>query len=165
MKILIISDTHGFLWNLEEVLKRVRPIDLLIHCGDVQRDEEPVKAAADCPVYMVAGNNDLGTLLEKELFLNIGKYCIMVTHGHRYSVGYGLDMLVSAAKKKGADIVMFGHTHVPLLQKIDGVTLINPGSITIPRQPGRRPSYAFMEIDKDGEAHFTVAELLKEDFP
>lgn len=162
MKILIISDTHGFLWYLNEVLKKVGPIDMLIHCGDIQKDEEPVKIAANCPVYMVAGNNDLGTLLEKEIFLDIGKYHIMVTHGHRYSVGYGLDMLAASAKKKGADIVMFGHTHVPLIKKIDNVTLVNPGSITIPRQSGRRPSYAFMEIDRDGEAHFTVAELMQE---
>ncbi len=162
MKILIISDTHGFLWYLNEVLKKVGPIDMLIHCGDIQKDEEPVKTAVNCPVYMVAGNNDLGTLLEKEIFLDIGKYYIMVTHGHRYSVGYGLDMLAASAKKKGADIVMFGHTHVPLIKKIDNVTLVNPGSITIPRQSGRRPSYAFMEIDRDGEAHFTVAELMQE---
>ena len=71
-------------------------------------------------------------------------------------------MLAVSAKKKGADIVMFGHTHVPLIKKIDDVTLINPGSITIPRQSGRRPSYAFMEIDRDGEAHFTIAELIQE---
>jgi len=162
MKILIISDTHGFLQNFNKVLKKVKPIDMLIHCGDVQRDEEPVKTAANCPVYMVAGNNDFGTLLEKEIFLDVGKYHVMVTHGHRYSVGYGLDMLASAAKKKGADIVMFGHTHVPMVQKIDGVTFVNPGSITSPRQPGRRPSYAFMEIDRDGKAHFTIAELMRE---
>lgn len=68
MKILIISDTHGFLWYLNEVLKKVGPIDMLIHCGDIQKDEEPVKTAVNCPVYMVAGNNDLGTLLEKKFF-------------------------------------------------------------------------------------------------
>lgn len=162
MKILIISDTHGFLWNLDEVLKKMTPIDMLIHCGDIQKDEEPIKAAVNCPVYMVAGNNDLGTWLEKEIFLDIGKYHVMVTHGHKYFVGYGLDMLAESAKRKGADVVMFGHTHVPVIKKVGGVTLVNPGSITIPRQSGRRPSYAFMEIDREGEAHFTVVELGKE---
>ena len=161
MKILIISDTHGLLWYLDEVLKKVGLIDMLIHCGDIQKDEDPIKEAVNCPVYMVAGNNDFGSLLEKELFLNIVNYHIMVTHGHRYSVGYGLDMLAASAKSKGADIVMFGHTHVPLIKKVDGITLINPGSITIPRQSGRRPSYAFMEIDREGEAHFTIAELVQ----
>ena len=161
MKILIISDTHGLLWYLDEVLKKVGLIDMLIHCGDIQKDEDPIKEAVNCPVYMVAGNNNFGSLLEKELFLNIGNYHIMVTHGHRYSVGYGLDMLAASAKSKGADIVMFGHTHVPLIKKVDGITLINPGSITIPRQSGRRPSYAFMEIDREGEAHFTIAELVQ----
>lgn len=161
MKILIISDTHGFLWNFNEMIEKVKPIDMLIHCGDVERDEDPIRAAAQCPFYMVAGNNDFSGLLEKEISLNIGKYRVMVTHGHNYSVNYGPNTLAAAAKKKGADIVMFGHTHVPMIGKIDGVTLINPGSLTIPRQPERVPTYAFMELDKEGDAHFTIAEMKK----
>ena len=161
MKILVISDTHGILWNFNELIERVKPIDMLLHCGDIEKDEEYIRMAAECPVYMVAGNNDLGGRLEKELFIDIGKYHIMITHGHYYSVNYGLNMLVTAAKRKGANIVMFGHTHVPVIERIDDVVLINPGSITIPRQSGRIPTYAFMEIDEEGEAHFTISEFFK----
>lgn len=159
MKILIVSDTHGYLGNFETVLEKVRPIDMLIHCGDVERDDEYIRMIAECPVYMVSGNNDWGMSLDREIIISIGKYRVMITHGHMHSVYYGLDMLAAAAKTKGADIVMFGHTHVPVIERIDGVTLINPGSLTLPRQYGRVPTYAFMEIDGEGEVHFTISEL------
>ena len=163
MKILIVSDTHGRLENFETVLDRVKPVDMLIHCGDVERDEEYIRMIAGCPVYMVSGNNDWGMALDREILMNIGKYRVMITHGHTYSVYYDLSMLAVAAKSKGADIVMFGHTHVPVIERIDGVTLINPGSLTQPRQQGRIPTYAFMELDNDGEAHFTIAEYIKKE--
>ena len=105
------------------------------------------------------GNNDWGLALDRELMIQIGKYRVMVTHGHHYSVYYDLSALAQVAKDKGADVVMFGHTHVPAIERIDGITLVNPGSLTLPRQYGRVPTYAFMEIDEDGEAHFTISEL------
>ena len=159
MKILIVSDTHGRLGNVEMVLEKVKPIDMMIHCGDIERDEEYLRMIAGCPVYMVSGNNDWGLDLDRELMIQIGKYRVMVTHGHHYSVYYDLNALAQVAKDKGADVVMFGHTHVPAIERIDGITLVNPGSLTLPRQYGRVPTYAFMEIDEDGEAHFTISEL------
>ncbi|MDY5577381.1 MAG: metallophosphoesterase [Lachnospiraceae bacterium] len=159
MKILIVSDTHGRLGNVEMVLEKVKPIDMMIHCGDIERDEEYLRMIAGCPVYMVSGNNDWGLALDRELMIQIGKYRVMVTHGHHYSVYYDLNALAQVAKDKGADVVMFGHTHVPAIERIDGITLVNPGSLTLPRQYGRVPTYAFMEIDEDGEAHFTISEL------
>ena len=159
MKILIVSDTHGRLGNVEMVLEKVKPIDMMIHCGDIERDEEYLRMIAGCPVYMVSGNNDWGLALDRELMIQIGKYRVMVTHGHHYSVYYDLNALAQVAKDKGADVVMFGHTHVPAIERIDGITLVNPGSLTLPRQYGRVPTYAFIEIDEDGEAHFTISEL------
>ena len=159
MRILIVSDTHGRLGNVEMVLEKVKPIDMMIHCGDIERDEEYLRMIAGCPVYMVSGNNDWGLALDRELMIQIGKYRVMVTHGHHYSVYYDLNALAQVAKDKGADVVMFGHTHVPAIERIDGITLVNPGSLTLPRQYGRVPTYAFMEIDEDGEAHFTISEL------
>lgn len=51
---------------------------------------------------------------------------------------------------------MFGHTHKPCLDMRKGITVLNPGSLSFPRQDGRRPSYMLMEIDREGEAHYTV---------
>lgn len=157
MKILIVSDSHGRCFYLEKVLLRVKPIDLLIHLGDIEGDEEYIKGIAGCPVVMVSGNNDYFTNIPRENFIQLGKYYIMLTHGHRYGVNYGVEQLKETAVLNGADIVMFGHTHRPLIDlKDDGIWAINPGSITQPRQEGRIPTFIIMELDKQGEAHFAL---------
>lgn len=162
MKILIVSDTHGYLENLDIVLEREKPIDMLIHCGDVERDEAYMRVNAGCPVYMVAGNNDWGMALEREIRTEIGGHQVMITHGHTYLVSLELDTIAAEAKKKGAEIVMFGHTHKPVIREVDGVTLVNPGSISQPRQAERIPTYAVMEIDDDGKVNFSMKELKKD---
>ena len=58
MKILIVSDTHGRDATLRNLLEKVKPIDMLVHCGDVEGSEEYIRSLVDCPVHMVAGNND-----------------------------------------------------------------------------------------------------------
>ena len=60
---------------------------------------------------------------------------------------------------RGMDIVMFGHTHRPFLDNSKGVIVLNPGSVSYPRQEGHLPSYALMEIDQKGEAHFSIEYL------
>ena len=144
MKILIVSDTHGRLGNVEMVLEKVKPIDMMIHCGDIERDEEYLRMIAGCPVYMVSGNNDWGLALDRELMIQIGKYRVMATHGHHYSVYYDLNALAQVAKDKGADVVMFGHTHVYMLKKEDGVIYFNPGSTSFPKN-GNPATYGVMD--------------------
>ena len=61
MKILIISDTHGSHKNFDRVIEKERPLDMLIHLGDVEGDEDYIPAVADCPVHMVRGNNAVET--------------------------------------------------------------------------------------------------------
>ncbi|MBO5197424.1 MAG: metallophosphoesterase [Lachnospiraceae bacterium] len=156
MKIMIVSDTHGRCQYLERAVKQISPIDMLIHLGDLEGGEEQVRAIANCPVEMVSGNNDFFTPLEREKMITIGQYRIFLTHGHRYSVSYGTSMLKEAAYARGADIVMFGHTHRPLIDMSGDVWAINPGSISQPRQESHVPTYIVMDIDRKGEAHFTL---------
>ena len=54
---------------------------------------------------------------------------------------------------------MFGHTHIPLIEYGDGIVVMNPGSISYPRQEGKRPSYILMDIDKKGMAHYEIEYL------
>lgn len=156
MKILIVSDTHGRDQYLYEAIQRVRPIDLILHLGDFEGGEEDIKAIAECPVEFVSGNNDFFTRIPKEKIIKLGKYVIMMTHGHRYSVNYSTNVIYEEAKKNGVDIVMFGHTHLPLIEFKDGLWMINPGSISLPRQEGRIPTYIIMDIDSKGDVHFTL---------
>ncbi len=159
MRILIVSDTHRQNKNYLELLERLHPLDMVIHCGDVEGSEYTLKEAAECPVMMIAGNNDFFSGLPRELNFNIGKYKVWVTHGHNYFVYSGNKVIKEAARSRGADIVCFGHTHKPVLERADDLVLINPGSISYPRQDNHKPSYVIMDIDREGEAHFTVAYL------
>ena len=159
MKILIVSDTHKRHKNLELVLERVAPIDLLIHLGDAEGYEEEIAQMAGCPLEIVAGNNDFFSPLEKERELKIGQYRVLITHGHYYYVSAGIADIKREAQGRRFDIVMFGHTHRPVIDYGKHVIALNPGSISYPRQEGRRPSYIMMELDAEGEAHFSIEYL------
>lgn len=159
MRILIVSDTHRINRNYLELMERLHPLDLVIHCGDVEGCEYTLKEAAPCPVMMVAGNNDFFSQIPRELNFNIGKYKVWVTHGHNYFVHAGLRTIREAARSREVDIVCFGHTHQPVVIQEEGLTLVNPGSISLPRQGNHKPSYVLMDLDREGEAHFSVAYL------
>lgn len=156
MKILIISDSHKHNENIKKVLDKVKPIDLMIHCGDAEGSEYYLEGIAKCPLIIVAGNNDYFSDLEKEKIFNIDKYKVLLTHGHYYYVSMGVEKLVNEAKQKGVDIVMFGHTHRPMLDIRNDIVVLNPGSISYPRQDDRKPTYMIMEIDRYGDAHYTL---------
>lgn len=156
MKVLIVSDTHGKEGSLREAIAQEAPLDMLVHCGDVEGGEERIREMAACPVHMVAGNNDFFCELPREDEFQIGKYKVLLTHGHYYYISMGTEMLREDAKARGFDIAMFGHTHRPCLEQEAGITVLNPGSMSYPRQEGRKPSYMVMELDEKGEAHYTI---------
>ena len=156
MKILVVSDSHGQNYHLKRAIEKVQPIDMLIHLGDFDNNEDEIRAMAGCKVEMVPGNNDYYSRLEREQLIQIGNYTVLLTHGHRYSVNSGLERLQDNAMQMRADIVIFGHTHHPLIDLSRNVWMINPGSISHPRQDGRVPSFIIMEIDSRGQAHFTL---------
>lgn len=156
MKIMIVSDTHKQHKNLQLALDRMGKIDLMIHLGDAEGYEDYIQEMAGCPLEIVSGNNDFFSNLEKEKEIRIGKYKVLITHGHYYYVSAGIEALRKEAYGRGMDIVMFGHTHRPLIEYDKDITVINPGSISYPRQAGRKPSFVMMEIDRNGEAHFNI---------
>lgn len=159
MKILIVSDTHRKEENLEKVLFMESPIDLFIHLGDTEGHEDYIQAIAGCPSEMVSGNNDFFSRLPREKEILIGGFRVLLTHGHYYRVSLGLDDLEDEARFRGVDIVMFGHTHRPALIQKKGLTILNPGSLTYPRQDGRKPSYIVMELSEGGEVSYEIKYL------
>ena len=159
MKILIVSDNHGRTGNLERVLREQGKIDYFLHLGDTEGSEDYIEALLDCPHVIVAGNNDYFSDLPDEKTFKLGKYKIWMTHGHLYGIYMGTGKLEREMARRGVDIAMVGHTHVPMIQWCGERVILNPGSISYPRQSGRRPSYMIMEIDRDGEAHFTICYL------
>lgn len=156
MRILIVSDTHRQNNNYLKVLERVRPIDMVVHCGDAEGSEYLICEGAGCPVEIVAGNNDFFSSLPKESEFEIGNYRVWLTHGHNYYVSMGNETIKKEAVSRGVDIVMYGHSHKPVVDIEKEIIAVNPGSLTYPRQEGRRPTYVLMEIDREGKAHFTI---------
>lgn len=159
MRILIVSDTHGRNGNFLEAYEKVKPVDMVLHLGDIEGYEDEFEEWVDCPFYAVAGNNDFFTALPREREIMIGDYKAMLCHGHYYRVSMTSQHLAEEARARECDLAFFGHTHRPEIKDLGDVTLLNPGSLSYPRQDNRKPSYMMMDIDRFGDAHFTICYL------
>jgi hypothetical protein len=142
---------------MEKVIRKVSPIDLLIHLGDLEGSEGYLETIAPCPVEMVAGNNDFFSRLPREKVIQLGEHHVFLAHGHNYYVNYGYDELREAARRNGCTYALFGHIHRPVLETEGDITVVNPGSISMPRQDNRRPSYAILDVGRRGDIHVTIA--------
>lgn len=156
MRVMIVSDTHRKHENLEAALTQAGHIDLLIHLGDAEGCEDYIEALASCPVEIVAGNSDFFSPLDSEREITIGKYKVLITHGHYYNVNASIENIKKEARSRGFDMVMFGHTHRPVIDRNGRIAAINPGSLSYPRQEGKQPSYIMMETDGEGMAEFEL---------
>ena len=159
MKILVISDTHGDLRNLERVLKNGEQYDMLIHCGDICGDEERVQRLAGIPFFGVSGNMDFSGILPYERIVEAGGKKIFVAHGHRLGVNFDTVELAEEALAEKADIALYGHTHVPEVHEQDGITIMNPGSLSYPRHAGRQASFGVIGIEESGSISFDLRYL------
>ena len=161
-KVLVISDTHGRTDNFDKILPLVKPLDQLIHLGDVGKDADYIEVVAECPCCFVSGNNDFYSTLPKERLIKLNGGPIFLTHGHYYYVNARKDFIRSAAAQRGAKIALFGHTHVPYLEEDETILVANPGSLSLPRQANHCPSYMMIYIAEDGsfrvEQHYIEGE-------
>ena len=79
-------------------------------------------------VYSVAGNCDYGALEPLDGLAGFDQTVVFYTHGHMYGVKYDLDTLADAAAARGAEVALFGHSHIPHAEQRGKVFLFNPGS-------------------------------------
>ena len=156
MRVLIVSDTHGRHTAFETALEQAGRIDYLVHLGDTEGGEDYIEALCGCPAYILAGNNDFFSSSLREMEIDFAGKKAFMTHGHYYYVSLGPERIVEEGKARNADIVMFGHTHKPYLETFGEMTVLNPGSLSYPRQEGRRGSYIIMEIDEEGNTAFSI---------
>ena len=160
LRILIMSDSHGRNENVELAIAQVREeigeFQMLIHLGDVG-DARELESLAGVPCYIVRGNTDYDAKLLNANVIEAGGHRIFATHGHLYQVDMRLGLLRVAALEKYFDIAIYGHTHVPYLEEDpDDVTILNPGSISKPRQADHRYTYMVMEIDDEDEVTYEL---------
>ena len=128
MRILVISDSHGDTDAIELALSRAEAA-LALHLGDCAGDmTRAMRRHPETPFYAVCGNCDYSAAAPEELTLELGGKRIYLLHGHTKNVKSGDGALLAAANSRRADIVLYGHTHIPRFERIGGVYLLNPGS-------------------------------------
>ncbi len=148
-KILVISDTHKNLSKLENIAGYLKEqkIDFFFHCGDHEENTDKISEILGINGMFVDGNCDKGNLKKIEFIKIYGKK-FLITHGDLYGVNFDLNRLYYLAKENNCDAVAFGHTHIPIAEDVDGMIMLNPGSLSKPRD-GKNGSIGYFIIDED----------------
>ena len=131
MRILVFSDSHKKTDACARVIENIIGVDMILHAGDHAADcMELEKMFPDIEFKYVAGNCDF-TSAPQELTFNVCGKRIFLTHGHGYAVKYDSDYYTITNKgvSENADLVVFGHTHVPVCDFSKRPAILNPGSI------------------------------------
>lgn len=157
MRLGLISDTHGRLRN--EVFDRLAGVERILHAGDIGPVHLLAELEAIAPVTAVYGNTDgwdvRGGVPETAELVLAGRR-VVVVHGHQLGspTPEGLRRLYP-----GAEVIVYGHTHRPLVDHSDGVLVVNPGSAgaarfglapsvaTLVLAPGERPAVELIELE------------------
>lgn len=141
MKLLVFSDSHRSLSGMRDAVELEHP-DYVIHLGDLERDAQLL--AQEYPALAITGvpgNCDGFPTAPLQQLVNYDGVPILMSHGHIWSVKSGYGGAIAAAHKCRAQVLLFGHTHVPYCtQEEDGLWVVNPGSIR------DRGSYAVITI-------------------
>lgn len=181
----LISDTHmpDRCDRLPSALfDALHGVDLLLHAGDVGAMSVLDQLSQIAPVVAVHGNDELGAApahLPYQQVIGVTRTRIVLTHGHHPDRAEELasrrddawepklDWRAAFGQRAGASIVVFGHTHVPLVINWNGVLLINPGAIAPPNYSTRQTlqSVARLMIDDDGVPSVTHVDLATPDQP
>jgi uncharacterized protein len=154
MRIALVSDTHGDPTAWKKAMETLGRVDLITHAGDVlyhgifnpitdTYDPRTLATALNevsVPMLHARGNCDSEVdqmaldnhILSDFAFVSVSGLRMLVTHGHKHTE----EELVAMAGKAGIQIVHCGHTHVPRIATIGGVTLFNAGSVSVPKQEG-----------------------------
>lgn len=155
MLYLVISDTHGDIsrasWIIEQFKDQIHGV---LHLGDLVSDFNKLKNKYQDKYSLafagVCGNCDFISSEPDQRLFSVEGCKVLMVHGHKHAVKYGPEYLRSAAREKGANIVLYGHSHIPYLEEQNGLLILNPGSLSEPRG-GSRAGFALLEI-KDGNA-------------
>ena len=122
MKIGIMSDSHHDLSAIDDAICLADDVDCWLHAGD--------------------------SIEPKEILVEIAGKKIFLTHGHKYNVKWTTKYLYEQASKLGADIIVYGHSHVGNEEHVNDKIIINPGSVSEPRD-GLDPSFMIIDINNE----------------
>lgn len=147
-RLIVISDTHGNVGGVSELFPLIAENDYVIHLGDgAGSDMREARGLYPDKVYACCGNCDLFSPLPEDGELEVEGVRIYFCHGHKYGVKSELLSLAMEAKRRDCQIALYGHTHVAQISEMEGVTLINPGSMRY--SIGKGGSYCYLVVNKN----------------
>ncbi len=148
MRIVVMSDSHGNAAAVEAVVAQQPNAKLFIHLGDgLQEFKRVMESHPNREYWCVRGNSDFMAAEESLVSGWVRDIKLVCTHGHHWSVKFGLDELKEMARDKFATIVLYGHTHAAHNEYDNGLYILNPGSVSSPRDTST-PTYAIIDIEK-----------------
>lgn len=155
MKIVVFSDTHKQISGAQRVILAERP-DLILHLGDHIKDAYRLKEQfPEIPLECVPGNCDYAPAEAETKVITVQGLTLMLTHGHNYRVKYETQSLLNAAYFQGADMVLFGHTHRPVNDRVEGLYVVNPGTAG----QGTRRTWARIIIENGEVKKISIEEM------
>ena len=133
MKFIVFSDSHGSRRTMLEAMASHPNADCFLHLGDGAPDFVELCRSKGLPYAAVRGNCDFASDLPTEMTLSFGEFTFYLTHGHICGAKYSTYGLREHGQHAGADVVLYGHTHIPHLEYISDegdhpYYLFNPGS-------------------------------------
>lgn len=157
MRIALVSDTHGLL--RPELFEALSGVDHILHAGDIGPVELLTELEAVAPVTAVWGNTDgwdVRDRVPEVARVELGGMHAVVMHGHRLPAA---TPEAAAEAYPEADLVLFGHSHQPVIRRVGEVWAVNPGSAG-PRRFSTPVTIAMAEIGADGP-QFRLVELVE----
>ena len=170
MKIAVISDTHGCIDAYNKALEHFDGADLIVHAGDVLyqpprltlSEGYDIPALADAingsaiPVVIAQGNCD-PQVYEELLEVPVqAPYAVVQWENTRLLINHGhlinKDDMIQLGAKYRAQYVISGHTHIPVLERVGEVVLMNPGSPAIPKYEAAGRAVPTVGLIEDGGA-------------
>lgn len=161
-RVLVVSDSHGISDHIKKIIDKHSPISLFIHLGDIGEDPKYIREwlvnpnVSDpngVPAVFIRGNCDHGWLKRKlsksEVIIELNGNRVLLTHGHHFHVDDGMDELISFGARENIQLILHGHTHIPLNQKFGDIRILCPGSVSFPSK-GKPKSYLILDFEKDG---------------
>lgn len=145
MKVGVVGDIHGSYESLKEAVREMGIIDHLIFTGDGIREINRLQDETGLFVRGVRGNCDFLSGFPNDDLFHLDNYKVFLTHGHIYDVKSGLTRLAKIGDARGAQLVIFGHTHIPESTTWNNVMLFNPGTLYRERSYGGI-SFGMIEI-------------------
>ena len=158
MKIVVCSDTHRNYHKLKYVVEKNLDADAFIHLGDGEHEFNDVRNLHPEKSFLfVKGNCDYADNKTVRI-ANANGIKILCVHGHEQHVHMGLEELINVAKQNGCQIALYGHTHLYRTELIDGIYVMNPGSIDSPRDK-RPPTYGVLTISLDKQITMNIVAI------